>query len=366
MNPVFYQYHREENILDSLIHEFAKRKWLFDEMPNDYFHHYRWPDIVLSDKTAKLELPTHEGNQKKDFPYTIELIGCYQPNESPGEEGHVILFMPKVKEVALAYAKYKTGPAFGSLSDSDIEYVIELLTTLILIHEFTHWIMHCGKSPRLFNSNTYEQLQMIEYDSVDSIQFHETAAQILTNYICSKQSDLWEIFLWLSNHQPEQYNVYRELLWGDANSNNKVDDNLLSEFIGFLKNARHYDIQLFSYCKLFYRPVAIEQINDEGNNDEPEPNSYQSALKYLNLSDIFINELDVEPLELSMAISNVKSQLGHMVSIYRSYMKLLYIDDNSEKLLMRLEDAIKNNFPWILPILMDKFNGMKTGKRYGI
>jgi hypothetical protein len=351
MNPVFYQYHRENNILDSLIQEFANRKWLFDEMPDDYFHQFRWPDVVLSDKEAKFKLPGNSEDLEKNYPFTIELLGCYEP--APEKEGRVILFMRKIRETALTYASVEKGLPIGSISESDVQYFIELLSDLILVHEFTHWIIHRGISPDLNSEKRFDQLQHIDYETIDNIQFHETAAQVLTNFICSKHSDLWELFLWLSNLQPKEYNIYRELLWDDLNSKNKVSDLELGRFIGLLDDALQFNIQLYSFLVL-------------NNLLYMQSNLYQTALKDLDMGDIFIDELSIDGHENMLAASRYNSQIGTLIVIYKLYIESLFTSDKEETLRLKIEDIFKINYPWILPVLLKKYRGRISGKKFGI
>jgi hypothetical protein len=223
MNPVFYQYHREKNILDSLIHEFAKREWLFDEMPTDYFHQYRWPDIVLSDKEAVLELPDELKNETDK---SIELLGCYEPDTNRLKEGRVVLFVPKIHETTKEYIRYLNKDNSYEPNKEEIKKYVELLTTLVLIHEFTHWIVQAGVF-RLKNNTDFSSPLELKYDDKDSIFFHETIAQIFTNYICCKDEELKGMFFWLEEGQPIQYRIYGDLLRREELNKNhfEVDEN---------------------------------------------------------------------------------------------------------------------------------------------
>lgn len=206
MNPVFYQYYRENNILDGLIQEFAKRNWLFDKMPNDYFHNFRWPDIVLSDKEHHFLWHENKSQQEieKEFPYTIELLGCYQSVNSAEREGLVILYIPKIRETALEFLKE------NGMSQNELPIYNELLTTLIMIHEFTHWIFHA--IPFTLSNNLPKQIDAFKYNDQDSVSYHETLAQIFTNYFSLKSPELNRLFKWLENKQPSVYRNYRLLI----------------------------------------------------------------------------------------------------------------------------------------------------------
>lgn len=213
MNPVFYQYKIEHNILDELIGEFQKRSWLFDEMPPGYFHKFKWPDIVLSDKEATLNLPD-DMSKNDNEKHIIELLGAYQAGENSENEGQVILYMPRIRETAFVYAKFKTGKIEAELCEDERKYYIELLTKLVLIHEFTHWIVHVGKFG-VFKEEFSKPIK-IKYDDKDSIFFHESIAQIFTNYFCQRDSQLDDLFYWLEQQQPIQYQIYKDLIFGDG------------------------------------------------------------------------------------------------------------------------------------------------------
>lgn len=352
MKTVFYQYYQENSILDNLIKEFENRNWLFEKMPTGYFHEFKWPDIVLSDKEVKLKHPYK--NLEIEFPYTIELLGCYE-TDLDTENCRVILYMPKIISVAIEYAKIKFSAS--SPSDSETNYCIELLTSIILVHEFTHWIIHNGQSMNLFIESSFKKLEKVDYDHIDAIEFHETAAQILTNYVCSKDSHLWDLFIWLSKNQPKQYNVYRDLLWKDMKSDNKVDENHLNDFIYFLAIARHYDIQLYSYCKLFYETISIEkeeklkQSKKEVNNTS-DYSVYYSALEKLKIQNDLFGEPD--DFNLSLSVSKYQNNLGYMILMYvQFWQEKTY----NEMLFSKLEESIKNNYPIIFEILKKRYRG---------
>jgi hypothetical protein len=358
MNPVFYQYQREKNILDNLIQEFIKRNWLFDEMPNDYFHQYRWPDIVLSDKEATYRLPNYS-DLKKEHPYTIELLGCYTHDDNPEKEGNVILYMPRIQQTALNFAVFKTGIPQSSFSEEDKKHFVELLTTLILIHEFTHWVMHWGNSPNIFVKNQYNHSKVIEYNSIESIQFHETIAQVLTNYFCAKNESLWELFLWLSNRQPPLYNQYRDLLWGDAISENKVQDTDLDSFIECLKKSRFYNLQDYRYFIVHYNLLK---------NGKVEKDLYKTALEHLKLQDLFIDELEDSEYNIDTlnSITNYKNAWGHLVLVYKEYLIQFYESDEKECLLEKLNDVLAKFYPWSYSQIRTTFIGTYKAKKFVI
>ena len=137
MNPIFYQHRNLPNKLDELIKKFESKEWIFSKVNTDYFHEYFWPDIVLSDKDIKLQLIEGIDNPSEDTPegkFIIELLGSY--NHVHEKEGQVTLYIPKIKETA---HQYFIDKFIGNTYDVEAEkYFTELLSTVILIHEFVH------------------------------------------------------------------------------------------------------------------------------------------------------------------------------------------------------------------------------------
>jgi hypothetical protein len=312
---------------------------------------------VLSDKEATYRLPNYS-DLKKEHPYTIELLGCYTHDDTPEKEGNVILYMPRIQQTALNFAVFKTGIPQSSFSEEDKKHFVELLTTLILIHEFTHWVMHWGNSPNIFVKNQYNHSKVIEYNSIESIQFHETIAQVLTNYFCAKNESLWELFLWLSNRQPPLYNQYRDLLWGDAISENKVQDTDLDSFIECLKTARFCNLQDYRYFKLHYK------ILQKGQNQN---DSYKLAMDIIKMQDFFINELDAEiDINQLNSITNYKNSWGDLVLLYKEYLIEFFEDDEKEYLLEKLNDIFIKFYPWSFSQIQTAFRGTYEAKKYRI
>ncbi len=90
----------------------------------------------------------------------------------------------------------------------DLKENIENLATIVLIHEFVHWII-------LFKINYNWHLQKTEAyeDSKHYLYFHEGFAQLLTLFIIEKKGrkDLEYLFYWLAKEQSEEYRKYKEL-----------------------------------------------------------------------------------------------------------------------------------------------------------
>jgi hypothetical protein len=187
MNPVFFQYSKD-NILDQVINLFVEKGWKSFQKGDHLLNHcYMWPDIVLSDK--KNGTISEKG---------IEALGTYTPNATTTEDGTVTLYIQTIKSTA---QKYKEEQKLILSLDE----IIEKLSTLVLIHEFAHWIILIG-----FGRDQITPVKL-KYSCDDSIFFHESLAQIVTNYFCSKDPTLKHIFDWMEKYQPQAYIVYNEI-----------------------------------------------------------------------------------------------------------------------------------------------------------
>jgi len=187
MNPVFFQYSKD-NILDQVINLFVEKGWKSFQKGDHFLNHcYMWPDIVLSDK--KNGIIGEKG---------IEALGTYTPNKKTIKDGTVTLYIQTIKSTAQEYKEQQK--LILSLDE-----IIEKLSTLVLIHEFTHWIIAIG-----FGRDQIIPAKL-EYSCKDSIYFHESLAQIVTNYFCSKDPTLKHIFDWIEKGQPQAYSVYKKI-----------------------------------------------------------------------------------------------------------------------------------------------------------
>jgi hypothetical protein len=300
MIPVFFQYKFElSTFIDELIDEFVckTRAWEFKLMPQGYAHKYSWPDIVLSDRYVVKESFDFMGSDQNehDFPFILELLGCYIPEINENDpDGKVILFMPQIIKAAEAFV--------ADYQSCDLKKCIEDLTLIVLIHEFTHWIVHTG-SFRI-GLDIHAPFLDYQYSDKDSIYFHESIAQIMTNYFCSKDADLWRMFSWLEKQQPIQYQVYKSILLGngvkqldsasnnlnsptDRNFNLRIDRQFLEEHnvvdrvVFTLMLMRLYKGKGNSYNTLI--EIYSKLISDSGNfQDKLIGNSFSSCLKVFN------------------------------------------------------------------------------------
>lgn len=203
-NPIFFQFRNPSNSLDKLIKAFAYRYGhsSFPEATNDYFHEYIWPNIVLSDEKGRI--PQLNDEDKKEHDFSIELLGCYRPDKVEDKEeykGQVFLFIPKIKETAKAF--FNSSFPYEIYNEIEEKNFTELLSELVLVHEFVHWLMHrIGFNP-------------VQYVKKDEVFFHEGFAQLFTNYYCSKDAEMYSLFLWLENQQPLQYLAYKDIIESD-------------------------------------------------------------------------------------------------------------------------------------------------------
>lgn len=254
LNPLFFLYNIKNNPLDGLIAEFNKREWQFKIMPSDYMHIYQWPDIVLSDKVATLP------SIIKGQDYTIELLGAYIP-ENKSNGSRVVLYMPKIRDTAKAFLHDTMGrlPSDPKLLDK----YINLLSCLVLIHEFTHWIIIDCYLKSCENSEKEIVKQKLKYSTKDSVNYHESIAQIFTNYFCQSDPEMWELFLWLESKQPAPYTVYKKLIEHDAGDqvNDKVNDTIIDRIILSVMILRCSDMD---YPKQSFR--SFSNIYNKLNN----------------------------------------------------------------------------------------------------
>jgi len=196
-SSIFYQFHVNNCIVDSqLLDHFYSAGWKLIENEDPFFTKYEWPDIKLSKSIIKFLDDDEQGNNR-DYEFAIELLGCYQLNKDCTEEGTVILYYEKIKSTAERYIN-------ETKSTTGLEIVIDRLTTIVLIHELVHWLIHyvSPKAPVEFR-----------YKKIDELNFHEGFAQIFTHWFANKKGGLYlDIFSWLVKKQPPQYHAYTKLL----------------------------------------------------------------------------------------------------------------------------------------------------------
>lgn len=263
VNPVFFKFNKTDNLLEKLIEHFINKGWKFEVAPSGYFHKYSWPDIVLSDKKGTLpKLDENNKTENENENFSIELLGAYRPKGNcESEEGEVVLFMPKIKETAERFRSEKKPPSVYDF-EAEKKYT-ELLSTIILIHEFVHWIMHWIKCPNfILPKELSNGFIPFKYKEVDEVYFHEGFAQLLTKLICDEsESELKEMFNWLVAKQPKQYTVYKDL---------KLID--IKGAISCLEFMRLYNLQSWEITKQwfddFFSKIAYDHAKTDKSNSE--------------------------------------------------------------------------------------------------
>lgn len=199
-SSIFYQFHVNNCIVDTqLLDHFRKAGWGLEVNDDQFFTKYKWPDIKLS--KSIIQFLDDEQDNNSDFEFAIELLGCYQLKKDYTEEGTVILFYEKIKSAAERYID-------ETRSTTSLEIVIDRLTTIVLMHELVHWLIHyvspgvCTKTP-----------VGTRYKKFDELEFHEGFAQIFTHWFANNKGGLYlDIFSWLVKKQPPQYHSYNKFL----------------------------------------------------------------------------------------------------------------------------------------------------------
>ncbi len=256
MDEIIFFEHKKGNVLDELIELFKdKGEWKLNVSGHNFYHDFEWPDIILADRGrffSKLE-----GN-------AIDLLGSYVFNDVE-KVGQVTLYKPAILKCADAYLK-----SSNTSSNSAVEnkMTIEILSEIILIHEFVHWLVDVGESPSNYGlareRKCYPKLKEFKYDDIDAINFHESFAQIFTNYYCNLiGGEHWKLFSWLKNQQPKQYVIYKDLfdpVWGGRDmiiddifpdqKIEKIEERHLGKVFDLLNFTREVDCQSFEVLKV--------------------------------------------------------------------------------------------------------------------
>lgn len=188
-SSIFYQFHVNKCLIESyLLDYFNNDGWQLKENEDKFFAKYEWPDIILSKKIINDD--------------SIDALGCYRTYRDFKKEGSIILYYDKILKTATDYKVAKSS----SLS---LEMIVQYLTTIVLVHEFVHWLMHFvhpgTKLP-------FKRVK-VKYQKLDEKEFHECFAQLFTFYFVNSKGGLYQdIFDWLEIRQPPQYTIYKELI----------------------------------------------------------------------------------------------------------------------------------------------------------
>jgi hypothetical protein len=273
-SSIFYQFHVNNCIVDSeLLDHFRKAGWGLEVNDDQFFTKYKWPDIILSKKIIDDD--------------SIDALGCYRTYKDFKKEGSIVLYHDKILKTATDYKVAKS-------SSQSLEKIVQYLTTIVLVHEFVHWLMHFvhpgTKLP-------FKRVK-VKYQKLDEKEFHECFAQLFTFHFVNKKGGLYkDIFDWLEVRQPNQYTVYHQLL----------DKGLKrSDSIVLLKLLKVLDIQSFgTVIKLLEdRKIYNKRIMESAINLLEVVQS-QSLKKQLfvreYLSDLFIdfqrNPINIKKLD---------------------------------------------------------------------
>ncbi|MFD3409058.1 hypothetical protein SKC37_10345 [Aquirufa sp. HETE-83D] len=216
-SSIFYQFHVDKCLVDShLLDHFKNDGWHLRENEDQFFAKYEWPDIILSKDIIKDD--------------SIEALGCYKTYTNYRREGSIVLFYNNILETANQYKVNKS-------SAESLEKIVQYLTTIVLVHEFVHWLMH------YVNPGTKLPFTRVKvkYEVLDEIEFHECFAQLFTFYFVNNKGGLYkDIFDWLELRQPSQYTVYKVLITTGV----KKPDSIY-----LLKLCKALDVQSYNHLK---------------------------------------------------------------------------------------------------------------------
>jgi len=237
--PLFFQFKRN-NQIDSFLDFFKKNGWYIRRSISGTLTKYQWPDIVLS----KMMIVGGFG---------IDRFGFY--NFEGESEGQVILDYEAIMEAAQKY--YDTCPS--GYNERTLNDYFEDLSTVVIIHEFVHWLMHyaiCTAIDPIENekySLAYgEGPNGYMYNEIDEIFFHEGLAQLFTFLFIKENENLANIFKWVNNQSPAQYTIFEKLY---LNGLDNIE--LAVIYFNFYKTHNEFDQ---SFENLF---VYLNRLDDE-------------------------------------------------------------------------------------------------------
>ena len=217
MAPVFFQFKRN-NEIDSFLEIFENKGWILPQSLTNTLTKYEWPNIVLS----KHEL------LRINLDFSIDALGLYELDGA--NEGQVILFYESIMLAAKDY--YNTNPL--GYNEKTLNSYFEDLSKVVLIHEFVHWIMHYVDCLEIDPYGTGVRSSCYGsgfiYNTPDSINFHEGLAQLFTYLFIKDNKSLVDIFVWVNNQSPTQYQCYKDLV---ANGLDNID--LAAIYLNFYK-----------------------------------------------------------------------------------------------------------------------------------
>ena len=196
MAPVFFQF-KLRNQIDSILEIFEKNGWIIPQSFSKTLTKYEWPEIVLS-------------KEKLDRQFCIDNLGIYSYHGD--DEGQIVLYYESIMQSAKNY--YDTYPL--GYNERTLNSYFEELSEVVLIHEFVHWLMHYVDCSAIdpwdtsLLSKSYGSGFI--YNTTDSVNFHEGLAQLFTYLHIKDNESLLDIFEWITNQSPAQYQCYRDLV----------------------------------------------------------------------------------------------------------------------------------------------------------
>ena len=221
---------RGRNIIDFLINEFEKKGWHFNKyLDSKEWKIYEWPDILIT---------------KKEFD-NPDYWGLYEFNEK--KEGNILLQYNRI---------FESSKLFSELNKTNAIKTSNQFFTLISIHEIVHWIMHF--IPNCYGEESNITFTNFKYDTLDSKDFHECFAQLITFFIAEQDSKLKKLFNWKITLQNGSYLKFQELL--------KIGINF-KDTISLISACRYLQIQSFNDAVNLYEEIKKRRIT---HNIEPE------------------------------------------------------------------------------------------------
>jgi hypothetical protein len=204
MAPVFFQF-KKNNQVDTFLEIFEKNGWILPQSFSNTLTKYEWPDIVLSKEIIEGQLH-------------IDLLGLYKFDGN--SEGQIFLFYESIMQAAKDY--YNTYPL--GYNEKTLNSYFEDLSEVVLIHEFVHWLMHYIDCLEIDPYGTGVRAASYGSDfrnnTTDSVNFHEGLAELLTYLFIKDNKSLLDIFVWVNNQSPSQYQCYKNLI---NNGLDKID-----------------------------------------------------------------------------------------------------------------------------------------------
>ena len=192
-------------LIEELLQIFQKAGWSPELDQSNQNTKFRLPRITVKDFNS-------EPNKKIENLDTDGLLGCYkQVDGSWKSEGEIELYDNSIIGVAKTYTQFKEDSntqvllIFVQLIDSNSleisqteKEVVEDLYCIVLLHEISHWIVHCLPKNDL---PIFDDISGNDY-------FHESLAQLLTHWIIKPYPQMEALFNWLMKHQSECYTIF--------------------------------------------------------------------------------------------------------------------------------------------------------------